>query len=606
MQASLTHVRRAIVEIGVFSFLVNALMLVMPLYMLQVYDRVLPSSSLETLLFLSIIAAFALGLLAVLEFVRAVYANRIAARLDVSKSRDAMMAAMDSPRAPLGDIQTLRDLSSVRSFIASRSAFALFDLPFSPLFIGLLYFIHPVLFALTLGGAVILAGVAYANQLASAEAVRRSSTNNIAAMMTAQSFVRNAETLRAMGMMGNAIAAWGRQHAPSLAASDDVTRINALFAGFSRFLRLGLQIAILGTGGLLVLRGEMTAGMIFASSIISGRGLQPIDQVIGGWRQFVEVRAAWQRFVKATEGRKADKPRTELPSPDGRIDAEGLVYFAPNAGPESKPVIKRLTFKVPAGAIVGVIGPSGAGKSTLARLLVGAIQPRAGTVRMDGADIRNWDPEILGRHVGYLPQDVELLPGTIRENVARFSPDSTDEMVVAAALRAHVHDLIQELPEGYDTVIGPQGLILSGGQRQRVGLARAFYGQPRFLVLDEPNANLDSDGDRALELALDEAREAGTTVFIVTQRRSIVDKLDALMMLRDGEIEDYGPRDEVLARQKKKIAEEAARRNRAANVNSGADAAPDAAAEKSKSPFAGFGPGLRPIAAEPVERKKAR
>ena len=606
MQASLTHVKRAILEIGVFSFLVNALMLVMPLYMLQVYDRVLPSSSLETLLFLSIIAGFALGLLAVLEFVRSVYANRIATRLDVSKSRDAMMAAMDSPRAPLGDVQTLRDLSAVRGFIASRSAFALFDLPFSPLFIGLLYFIHPVLFALTLGGAVILAGVAYANQLASAEAVRRSSTNGIAAMMTAQSFVRNAETLRAMGMMGNAIAAWGRQHAPSLAASDDVTRINALFAGFSRFLRLGLQIAILGTGGLLVLRGEMTAGMIFASSIISGRGLQPIDQVIGGWRQFVEVRAAWQRFVKATEGRKTDKPRTELPSPEGRIDAEGLVYFAPNAGPDAKPVIKRLTFKVPAGAVVGVIGPSGAGKSTLARLLVGAIQPRAGTVRMDGADIRNWDPEILGRHVGYLPQDVELLPGTIGENVARFSPDSTDEQVVAAALGAHVHDLIQELPEGYDTVIGPQGLILSGGQRQRVGLARAFYGKPRFLVLDEPNANLDADGDRALEMALQEARDAGTTVFIVTQRRSIVDKVDALMMLRDGEIEDYGPRDEVLARQKKKIAEEAARRNRAANVNSGAEAAPDAAAATEKSPFAGFGPGLRPIAAEPAERKKAR
>ena len=606
MQANLTHVKRAIVEIGVFSFLVNALMLVMPLYMLQVYDRVLPSSSLETLLFLSILAAFALVLLAVLEFVRAVYANRIAASLDVSRSREAMMAAMDSPRAPLGDIQALRDLATVRGFIASRSAFALFDLPFSPLFIGLLYLIHPVLFALALGGAVILAGVAYANQVASAEAVRRASTNNIAAMMTAQSFVRNAETLRAMGMMGNAIAAWGRQHAPSLAASDDVTRINALFAGISRFLRLGLQIAMLGTGGLLVLRGEMTAGMIFASSIISGRGLQPIDQVIGGWRQFVEVRAAWQRFVKATEGRKADKQRTELPSPTGRIDVEGLVYFAPNAGPDAKPIIKRLTFKIPNGGVVGVIGPSGAGKSTLARLLVGAIQARAGVVRIDGADIRNWDPEALGRHVGYLPQDVELLPGSIRENVARFSPNSTDEEVVAAALGAHVHDLIQELPEGYDTVIGPQGLVLSGGQRQRVGLARAFYGKPRFLVLDEPNANLDADGDKALEMALEEARDAGTTVLIVTQRRSIVDKVDALMMLRDGEIEDYGPRDEVLARRSKKLAEEAARRNRAANINSGAEAAPAKTAENERSPFAGFGPGLRPIAAEPAGRKKAQ
>lgn len=598
MLSSLTQVKRAVVEIAIFSFFVNALMLVMPLYMLQVYDRVLPSNSIETLVFLSILAAGALLLLAVLEFVRSIYASRIAARLDVTQSRGAMMAAMDSPRAPLGDIQALRDLAAVRGFIASRSAFALFDLPFAPLFIGLLYFIHPLLFVIAAGGAVVLAVVAWANQLASAPATRRAAESNIAAMMTAQSFVRNAEALRAMGMVGNAIVAWGRQHAPSLTASDDVTRVNAVFAGLSRFIRLGLQIAMLGVGGFLVLEGEMTAGMIFAASIISGRGLQPIDQVIGGWRQFVETRAAWQRFRKSTAGAAEDKSRTELPSPSGRMEAEGIVYFAPNSRADAAPLIKRISFNVPAGSLVAVIGPSGAGKSTLARLLVGAIRPRAGVVRIDGSDIRNWDPEILGRHMGYLPQDVELLPGTIGENVARFSPDRSDDDIIEAARRAHVHELIQSMPEGYDTVIGPMGITLSGGQRQRIGLARAFYGRPTVLVLDEPNANLDFDGDRALESALREAREAGTTVIVVTQRRSVVDFVDLLMMVKAGEIEDYGPREEVLARQKTKL-EEAARRARPANANR--DAAVDG---KPKSPFSGLGPGLRPTAAIGTDGKK--
>ena len=601
MQSTWKHLKRAAVEIGVFSFFVNMLMLVMPLYLLQVYDRVLPSSSLETLLFLSIIAGFALLLLAVLEIVRAIYANRIATRLDVMESRDAMTAVMESPRAAMGDIQALRDLSAIRGFIGSRQVFALFDLPFAPLFILMLWFIHPVLFVLAAVGAAVLTMVAIANQIATAEAVRRASENTIGAMMTAQSFVQNAETLRAMGMMGNAIAAWGSQHAPALQANDDVARINAFFAGLSRFLRLGLQIAILGFGAWLVVGGEMTAGMIFAASIISGRGLQPIDQVIGGWRQFVEVRAAWRRFNKAVGAVREEQPRTALPAPVGRMDVESLVYFAPNSAPDAKPVIKRISFSIPPGIVLGIVGPSGAGKSTLARLLVGAIRPRSGVVRIDKADLQNWDPESLGRHIGYLPQDIELLPGTIRQNVSRFSPDAEDQQVIEAAQRAHVHQLIQTMPNGYDTIIGAQGSVLSGGQRQRVGLARAFFGKPSLLVLDEPNANLDADGDRALEAALEEARVSGTTVVIITQRRAIVDKVDALMVLRDGEIEDYGPRDEVLARQQKKLAEEVARRKQAANLNRDAppsDGSAPPADEGGKSPFASFGPGLRPVSAE--------
>ena len=592
-------VARAITEIGIFSFSINALMLVMPLYMLQVYDRILPSSSRETLLFLSIIAAAALALLAVLEVVRGIYANRMAARLDVAQSRNAMMAAMDSPRASLGDIQTLRDLSTVRTFIASRAVFALFDLPFAPLFIALLWLVHPVLFLLAAGGAVLLGGVAIVNRAATARAIRAASENSIAAMMTAQSFVRNAETLRAMGMADNAIAVWARRHAPALAANDQVARINAFFTGVSRFLRLGLQIAMLGVGAWLVLDGQMTAGMIFAASIISGRGLQPIDQMIGSWRQFVEIRAAWRRFSAAAASRAGERVYTDLPEPKGRLDIENLVYFAPNAGPQSEPIIKRINLSVPAGSVVGIVGPSGAGKSTLARLLVGAIQPRGGVIRIDGADIRNWPSDGIGRHIGYLPQDVELLPGTIAENIARFTPDADDADIVEAAKSAQVHDLVQSMPDGYDTVIGPQGMALSGGQRQRVGLARAFFGKPTLLVLDEPNANLDAEGDAALERALDTARAAGATVLIITQRTAIARKVDALLVMRAGAIEDFGPRDEVIARQQKKASQAAAGQKAAANVNSGSDDTP-----AGKSPFAALGPGLRPLPGKGQSGKK--
>ncbi|WP_193175989.1 type I secretion system permease/ATPase [Oricola nitratireducens] len=609
MKPKFAPAARAVAEIGVFSFVVNALMLVMPLYMLQIYDRVLPSSSMETLVFLTIIAVAALGLLAILEIVRGIYANRLAARLDVSHSRNAMVASMGSPRASLGDIQNLRDLAAVRSFIASRLMFSLFDLPFAPLFILLLWLVHPVLFWMTSAGAVVLAGIAIANQAATQAAARRASENGIAALMTAQTFVRNAETLRAMGMVGNAVSAWARQHAPELEAHDDIARINALFAGLSRFLRLGLQIAVLGVGALLVLKGEMTAGMIFATSLISGRGLQPIDQVIGGWRQYMDARTAWRRLSGRTVSAGKDRDFTDLPAPRGRVEVENVTYFAPNSAADAAPILKNVSFRIPAGAVVGVIGPSGAGKSTLARLVVGAISPRAGAVRFDGADIGNWDSEVLGQHIGYLPQDVELLPGTIAENIARFAPNFEDAEMVEAAVRAQVHDLIQSMPQGYDTVIGPQGMVLSGGQRQRVGLARAFYGRPNLLVLDEPNANLDSDGERALERAIDEARVAGATVIIVTQRMSIVREVDMLLVLRAGMIEDYGPRDQVLARKKQQSMDAAGKRKLAANANTGkavmqADA-PDRA--RQISPFATFGPGLRPLSRQvPDEDEQTR
>jgi PrtD family type I secretion system ABC transporter len=541
--------RRAAVEIGIFSFIINALMLVIPLYMLQVYDRILPSSSHDTLLFLSLMAGAALILLAGLEIVRSIYSSRIATRFDIDQTRDAMLAAMASPRASLGDIQAMRDLALVRNLIGSRSVFALFDLPFAPLFIVLLLFVHPALFWLTAAGAIILALLAVLNQWASARAGADADGNAIAAMATAQSFVRNAETLRAMGMIGHAIGTFGKQHVVSLAASERAARMNALFSGFSRFLRLSLQIAILGLGALLVLQQGMTPGMIFAASIIAGRGLQPIDQVIGGWRHFVDVHAAWKRLRSATSEIAAKNQRTDLPAPSGTVTLENVSYAVQLSQDQEKAVLKGIDLNVEAGTIVGIIGPSGAGKSTLARLVAGAIQPTSGLVRFDGADMKHWSSENLGRFLGYLPQDVELLPGTVAQNIARFNPQADDASIVAAAKRAQVHDLIQTFPDGYDTIIGPQGLVLSGGQRQRVGLARAFFGEVRVIVLDEPNANLDAVGEAALERAIDEAKTSGITVLIVTQRKAIARKVDNLLVIRDGRIDDYGPRDEVFRRQ---------------------------------------------------------
>lgn len=545
------RVQRGLAGLFGFTLVVDVLMLVQPLYMLQVYDRVLPSRSVETLVYISLLAASALILLGVVDTIRSILASRLAAALAVEAGADTLIASLDGPRARLGDVQPLRDLGTVRSFISGKGILAYLDLPFAPLFILLLYPIHPHLFVLTALGAVVLALIAWANQAATQDASSRASDASVSAMLSAQAFARSAETIKAMGMTSDVVGAWGRSEAASLQAQDRVSRINGAFAGGSRVVRLGLQIAILGYGGYLVLNGEMTAGMIFASSLISARGLQPIDQVIAGWRGFIDTRKAWSRLKIALARSPAEDALIDLPPPAGRIRIEQAVVFPPRgtATAAPAPILNRISADIPAGECVAIIGPSGSGKSTLMRAIVGTVELGSGAIRIDGADIRTWDRERLGRHIGYLAQEADLLPGTVADNIARFSPGRTDEAVIVAALNAHVHTLILGLPKGYDTVIGPAGHQLSGGQRQRVGLARAFFGLPRILVLDEPNANLDSDGERALEQAVREAREAATTVLVVTQRRPIAEQADKIMVMRAGSLVDYGPRAEVIARQ---------------------------------------------------------
>ncbi len=534
---------------GAFSAALNMLLLAQPLYMLQVYDRVLPSHSTDTLFFLSLIIGLALLVSGLLETVRSILANRAAARFDVGLSELALRTVVRNGTAGGGNTQPLRDIAALRSLIASKALFAILDLPFAVVFIAIMYLIHPALFVMTLAGAVILALVAIFNQRALARLAKEHGDHSIGAGARAENIARSADSVVAMGMLSNAIESWGAEHARSLASADRSGTINAWFAGLSKFLRLGLQTGILGYGALLVLEGQMTAGMIFAASLISGRALQPIDQIIASWRQLVAGQEAWKRVGAFLE--KADRRTqfTRLPDPEGAIEVRELSQ--PNLiDPARPPILSRLSFRIEPGESVAILGPSGSGKSTLARMLVGAVSPRVGQIRVDGHDIANWDPEVLGAHVGYLAQEVELLPGTIAQNIARFDPAANDTAIVEAAHAAHAEDLIKRLPRGYDTLIGPGGVQISGGERQRIGLARAFYGSPRLLVLDEPNASLDRVGEKALMRALAEAKKRKVTVVVITQREMVLAAVDKIMRIQSGVLLEYDERDTVLARHK--------------------------------------------------------
>ncbi|MGQ7793185.1 type I secretion system permease/ATPase [Faunimonas sp. B44] len=543
----LGFLRRGFIEIGIFSCLVNVLLLVVPLYLLQVYDRILPSSSLETLAYLSIAALGSLIVLGILEMVRGQYANRLAARVDLELGSTALISSLRGSRAAYGDVQPLRDLATVRSFSSSRVLFFLFDVPFTPLFLAVLYLVHPLLFEITAAGAVLLLLVAVVNQLATARAGAAAAETLARSMNTAQAFARNYETLKALGMLRNVTDFWGRRFADALSATDRLTRVNAAYSGVSRMLRMILQIVILGFGAYLVLGGEMTGGMIFAATILSTRALQPLDQIIGAWRQIIDTRAAWRRLrdaVRAAEAAEGDS--TDLPAPAGALAVEDLIYFLPDSDAGAPPLIKRVSFTVEPRGSLAIVGPSRAGKSTLARLIVGALEPRSGTVRLDGASIRNWESDALGQYFGYLAQDVELLPGTIAENISRFDPDASGEAVIEAARRAHCHELILAHKDGYATQIGPGGVRLSGGERQRIGLARALFGDPRLLVLDEPNANLDGEGEAALESAIKEACDRNVTVLLITHKVSLAARCERILYLRDGRVEIVGPASEVI------------------------------------------------------------
>lgn len=531
---------------GLFSVAVNLLMLTVPLYMIQVFDRVLSSGSIDTLVMLTIIALGAIVLFGLFECLRSLLLARTGARLEATLGGPLLAASITN--RTMGDrseAQGLRDLAQLRSFLSGPVVSTLFDVPMMPLYVLVVFLIHPSLGWIMLVGAIILFGIAVVNQLASRAPLALQNKHMSAALETAQAHVRNAEVVQAMGMFPESVTAWGKENAQALRAMLSASSRNAALAAFSKVFRLFLQVGLLGFGAWLVLQEELSAGMIFASTLVGARALAPVDGAISSWQALVQARAAYRRIQFYLESAGDFSPRTELPDPKGDVAAEQVAYV-PRKG--AKPVLKGVSFDIKAGEAIGVVGPTGAGKSTLARLLVGALPATAGAVRLDGSDIANWDRDQLGRQIGYLPQDVELFPGTIAENIARLRTDATSEDVIAAAELAHVHDLIVSLPEGYETRIDPSGFELSGGQRQRIALARAFYGTPRMVVLDEPNANLDDAGEQALMRALRDAKNRGITTIVIAHRPAIIEIVDRILVLRDGMIEMYGPKAEVLSR----------------------------------------------------------
>ncbi|WP_249159490.1 type I secretion system permease/ATPase [Bradyrhizobium tropiciagri] len=530
---------------GLFSLAINLLYLAGPLYMLQVYDRVISSASQITLLMLTIALLLAFSALAGLDAVRARVLTRASIRLDQRIAARVMTAIIDrSAGAGGARSQALRDFDAFRQFVTGTGIHAIFDLPWAPIYIAVIFVLHPGLGAFALGGSIVLVLMA----LLSEWLVRLPLTESNEAAARSYSFtemsLRNTEVVRAMGMTGGLLKRWRRDRDRMLerqvAASDRAATVQSLI----RFLRLAMQSLILGLGAYLVIERLTTVGSMFAASILLGRALQPIEQIVGSWRSLVSARGA---FLRIRELLKADPLREAgliLPRPKGQLSVEGLTFAPPGS---SRPILRGVSFAIEAGEVLGVIGPSGAGKSTLVRHLVGVLAPSAGAVRLDGADVSSWVRKAVGDHVGYLPQDIELFADTVAANISRFETKGDNEVIHAAQL-AGVHEMIVRLPNGYDTEVGEGGAILSGGFRQRIGLARAVYCNPSFVVLDEPSSNLDSEGDAALADCIIQLKKRGATVVIVSHRPATIGLVDKILVLREGAAEMFGPRVEIMSR----------------------------------------------------------
>lgn len=540
---ALAACRRQLLAVGVFSGVVNVLQLTVSIYMMQVSDRVLSTRNLNTLLYLTLIAIVALGLLALLEAARSRVMQRIGAWIEERVAPEGFARAVESQlRGRSYRMEALRDLAVCRGYIASPAALALYDVPWVPVYLLVIFALHPVLGSVALAGAVLLLGLTVLSEVSTAKLLREANSAAMASQRRAESILRNAEVIDSMGMLPAVMARWRASVAemtkPMNRAMD---RAAPLLAG-TKFLRLVVQVAILGVGAYFVLEQQLTAGASIAASIIMGRALAPVEQLIGGWKQLVQARQSWKRLQAFLVLPRLRPPGIPLPEPTGRLSVERVTFGFPGT---STAVVKAVAFALEPGESLAVIGPSAAGKTTLIRLLTGTLQPNAGSVRLDGADVYTWQREDFGRHVGYLPQDVELFDGTVLDNIARMA-EAPAEAVFEAARLAGAHEMILRLPKGYETEIGEGGQHLSGGQRQQIGLARALFGRPKLVVLDEPNSNLDGEAEQALLRALAELKRRGTTVVLVSHRPVLVQGVEKVLVMREGALEMFGPRAEVL------------------------------------------------------------
>ena len=532
----------------VFSFFSNLLMFVGPLYMLQVYDRVLASRNELTLLMISGIAIALLVTYGFLEFIRSKMLVRAGLQFDDMLANASFNRVVRKQLlAPnSGAHATLQDVDRVREFLTGQGILSFFDAPWVPLFLGLCFLFHPWLGYVATAGAIVIFILALINEFATRGLLQEAGSANMGAAHFVNTTVQNAEVIRALGMEKPLTNRWLKQHDNVLDAQARASgRAGAIMAS-TKFVRMSLQIAILGTGAYLAIQQQISPGIMIAASIVMGRALAPVEQSVGQWKQFVAARQAHKRLSDIFESLEDEEVRMQLPAPKGNLVVQNLIATAPGS---KGPIIKGISFNVSQGEVLAIIGPSGSGKSTLVRHMVGAMQPQSGAVRLEGTELHHWDSDQLGRHMGYMPQDVKLFRGSVSENISRFAENAEDKEIIAAANLSGAHEMITTLAEGYDTDVGDGGNGLSGGQRQRVGLARAVFREPSLIVLDEPNSNLDAHGEQALANCIQEMKKRGKTIVLVTHKANLLALSDKTLMMVNGQIEKFGPTREIFAQQ---------------------------------------------------------
>jgi len=531
---------RYFVFAGIFSLFINTLNLTFPIYMLAIYDKVLVSHSIPTLVTLTVGALLALLVFALLDFLRSRLLVRAGVAIDRSLSEPVVVEMIqDASRIDtLSYKEGIADINMIRNYFSGNAMFAMFDLPWVPLYLLVIYLMHPLLGWLAIGGAVVLLILGLFQELLTGKRFATAKSIETRSSSLVSAGLRSAEVLTGMNMIRGFVDHWKKRQDQAVYLQTDAYRFSSLFGSLSMGFRSAMQIFVYGLGAYLVVKDESTVGIMIAASILMRQALNPVEQVMSTWKQTVETKGALKRLDKLFD-RAVTPTVMELPAPEGKLDVEAVGLQLAN-----RPVLQNITFGLAPGELMGLIGPSGAGKSSLCRVLLGIWPGSSGKVRLDGADIFTWDGQSLGEHIGYLPQDVELFAGTVSENIARMGTIDPDKVVHAATL-AGVHEMILRLPQGYDTQIGEAGSNLSGGQRQRIGLARVFYGDPRLVILDEPNSNLDEPGEKALLAALLELKKQKITTIMVTHKPSLLSFVDKVLFLKDGQMVMFGPRDGV-------------------------------------------------------------
>lgn len=544
LRESLRPHRKVLWQLILFSMISNLAALAMSLYMMQIYDRVLTSQSRDTLFFLTVAIILTMTLGGILEGIRQKVANRVGTWMAQKLAPSLLVRSLEQRLTSSNTrLEALRELAQVKNFISTPTVFSVIDMLWVPLYLVVIFLLHPVFGVISTIGAALLLGLTFYNERGTRGAIKETQALTAKNMQYAECLVRNSEVIDAMGMSKNTVTHWANRYFEETEAVDKTQIFSSNILAITKFVRNVVQVALLGFGAMLVLNQQLTGGGMIAGSIIAARLLAPIEASMSYWKQFVIARHSYQKLLQFLDIPAARPSGMALPVPTGKLSVEGLTYAV--AGMKS-PILKNVSFEIEAGTSLAIVGPSASGKTTLSRLLVGVLKPNVGHVRLDGADTFEWMREDFGPNVGYLPQDIELLPGTIRQNIARFNPDASDADVIAAAKLADCHDMILQLEAGYDCMLTEGGHQLSGGQRQRIGLARALFGLPKLIVLDEPNSSLDSRGDAALAATLHKLKALGITNITVSHRANLLKLADKILMMIDGKVANFGPAETIL------------------------------------------------------------